>query len=34
MPGLTLWIERGGARRLVAADIRAAFGNLRVRLQR
>jgi hypothetical protein len=34
MPGITLWVEQGGARRIVAADIRAAFGNLRVRLQR
>jgi len=34
MPEVTLWLERGGARRIVAADIRAAFGNLRVRLQR
>ena len=33
MPEITLWIERGGARRLVAADIRAVFGNLRVRLR-
>ena len=33
MPAITLWIERGGARRLVAADIRAVFGNLRVRLR-
>jgi hypothetical protein len=34
MPETTLWLERGGSRRLVAAEIRAAFGNLRVRLQR
>ena len=34
MPAITLWVERGGARRIVAADIQAAFGNLRVRLQR
>ena len=34
MPAITLWVERDGARRIVAADIRAAFGNLRVRLQR
>jgi hypothetical protein len=33
MPEVTLWIERGGARRLIAADIRAGFGNLRVRLR-
>jgi hypothetical protein len=33
MPEITLWIERGGARRLLAADIRAVFGNLRVRLR-
>jgi hypothetical protein len=33
MPEVTLWIERGGTRRLVASEIRAAFGNLRVRLR-
>ena len=32
MPEITLWLEPGGARRLIAADIRAVFGNLRVRL--
>ncbi len=33
MPEITLWLEPGGARRLIAADIRAVFGNLRVRLR-
>jgi hypothetical protein len=33
MPDVTIWIEPGGARRLIAADIRAPFGNLRVRLR-
>jgi hypothetical protein len=33
MPDITLWLEPGGARRLIAADIRATFGNLRVRLR-
>jgi hypothetical protein len=33
MPAITLWVEPGGARRLIAADIHAVFGNLRVRLR-
>jgi hypothetical protein len=33
MPDITLWLEPGGARRLIAADIHAVFGNLRVRLR-
>jgi hypothetical protein len=33
MPEITLWLEPGGSRRLIAADIRAVFGNLRVRLR-
>jgi hypothetical protein len=33
MPAVTLWLEPGGARRLIAADIHATFGNLRVRLR-
>ena len=33
MPAITLWLEPDGARRLVAADIHAVFGNLRVRLR-
>ena len=33
MPEITLWVEPGGSRRLIAADIRAVFGNLRVRLR-
>jgi hypothetical protein len=33
MPEITLWVEPGGARRLIAADIRAVFGNLRLRLR-
>jgi hypothetical protein len=33
MPALTLWLETEGARRLIAADIHAVFGNLRVRLR-
>ena len=30
---ITLWVEPGGSRRLIAADIRAVFGNLRLRLR-
>jgi len=33
MPDVTIWLEHGGTRRLIAADIRAPFGNLRVRLR-
>jgi Protein of unknown function (DUF3108) len=33
MPTITLWLEPDGARRLIAADIHAVFGNLRVRLR-
>ena len=33
MPAITLWLEPDGARRLIAADIHAVFGNLRVRLR-
>lgn len=33
-PDITVWLERGGTRRLVAADVRAGFGNLRVQLAR
>jgi hypothetical protein len=33
MPAITLWMEPAGARRLIAADIHAVFGNLRVRLK-
>ena len=33
MPAITLWLEPEGARRLIAADIHAVFGNLRVRLR-
>jgi hypothetical protein len=33
MPDITLWVEPAGERRLFGADIRAVFGNLRVRLR-
>ncbi|HWJ55678.1 MAG TPA: DUF3108 domain-containing protein [Vicinamibacterales bacterium] len=33
MPAITLWLEPDGAHRLIAADIHAVFGNLRLRLR-